>query len=185
MERYSLEWSPLRAIEPSLEEVQANAAGLAAWYNDPVNRALMSSEGGFTAGDVVQRYRNLWSNGDRPFLFFSGDELVGDGDFRKIEAGQAEYAVMIGPPAQQARGLGAKFSAMMLAFAFGPLGLRRIFVSVLPEHLASIRMFEKLGFRADASPEARRHAGAPSELCLSADRAPAFISRHLAVLTRF
>ena len=46
-------------------------------------------------------------------------------------------------------------------------------LSVLPESLASIRMFERLGFRIDASPEARRYADAPSDLCMSGDDAPA------------
>jgi RimJ/RimL family protein N-acetyltransferase len=181
MDRYCLEWSSLRALEPSLEEVQASAGRLSAWYNEPTNRALMTSETELSAEEVVQRYRDLWSSGDRPFLFFSGDELVGDCDLRNIEAGQAEYAVMIGPREQQGKGLGTKFSAMVLAFAFGPLGLRRVFVSVVPENPASLRMFEKLGFRADESPEARRHADASSDLCLSINHAPAIASVRMKV----
>jgi len=179
--RYSLEWSSLRAIEPALEEVQASAARLAGWYNAPVNRAAMTSDVEITVEEVVKHYRDLWSSGGRPFLFFSGDELVGDCDLRNIEAGQAEYAVMIGPHEQQGKGLGTKFSAMVLAFAFGPLGLRRVFVSVVPENPASLRMFEKLGFRADESPEARRHADAPSDLCLSIDHAPAIANVRMKV----
>jgi RimJ/RimL family protein N-acetyltransferase len=123
----------------------------------------MTSDAEITVEEVVQRYRDLWSSGGRPFLFFSGDELVGDGDLRKIEGGLAEYAVLIGPPEQQGKGLGSRFTALMLAFAFGPLGLRRVFVSVLPENPAPIRMFGKLGFRVDESPEARRYADSPSD----------------------
>ncbi|SRR5712692_2626795 len=179
--RYSLEWSSLRAIEPALEEVQASAARLAGWYNAPVNRAAMTSDVEITVEEVVKHYRDLWSSGGRPFLFFSGDELVGDGDLRKIEAGQAEYAVLIGPPEQQGNGLGSRFSAMMLAFAFGPLGLRRVFVSLLPENPAPIRMFGKLGFRVDNSPEARQYAESPTDLVMSVDAAPAIANLRIRV----
>jgi len=170
MARYCVEWSSLRAVEPSAEEVRAHAALLSSWYNQ--HRALLTNSSELSAAEVVERYADLQSRGDRPFLFFSGGELVGDGDLRHIQEGRAEYAVLIGPREQQGKGLGTQFTRMMLALAFGPLGLRRVFASVLPENLASLRMFERAGFRADPSAEARRYADAATDLCLSADVAP-------------
>jgi hypothetical protein len=70
---------------------------------------------------------------------------------------------------------------MMLAFAFGTLGLRRVFVSVLPENPAPIRMFGKLGFRVDNGPEGRRYADAPSELVMSVDAAPGIANLRIRV----
>ncbi len=184
--RYVVEWAPspadgLRLIEPTLRELRAVAGTLADYYNEPTNRALMTNEIEHSPGDVVEQYEEMWMEGDRPFLLYQGDALVGDGDLRGIEARRAEYAVLVGPRKTQAKGLGTRFSIMALALAFGPLQLEHVYASVRPENAGSLRMFEKVGYVVDASPEARRYAEADDDVCLSIG-APGFRRAHAAAL---
>ena len=170
-ERYALAWPQpdglLQAVEPTPDEVRAAAPLLAGWYNEPVNRALLTNQTLLGAAEVAAHFDDLWAAGDRPLLLLRDSQLIGDCDLRHLEPDRAEYAILVGARELQARGLGSRFTAMVLALAFGPLGLSRVYASVVPENQGSLRMFEKLGFAVDGSPEARRYAEAPEEICLS------------------
>jgi hypothetical protein len=100
---------------------------------------------------------------------------VGDGDLRGFaanEAGpEAEYALLIGDHGTKARGYGTRLSTLVLHLAFGPLGLSRLFASVVPHNKGSLRLFEKLGFVVDESPAGRRYAEKESDVCLRIDAA--------------
>jgi RimJ/RimL family protein N-acetyltransferase len=180
-ERFMVEWSTgglvLCLVEPTTDEVRPHAAALARDYNEPQNRALMTNEHDFTAEDVVEQFAAMQEEGGRPFLLLDHDRLVGDCDLRRIEDTSAEFAIMVGPRATQAKGFGTRFSIMLLALAFDRLGLRTIYASVRPENVGSLRMFDKLGYRVDATPEARRYAEEEDDVCLSID-APTFRARH-------
>jgi RimJ/RimL family protein N-acetyltransferase len=104
-------------------------------------------------------------------LLFRDGALAGDADLRHIEAGHAEFAILVAARAAQGRGLGTAFARMLHVFAFRTLGLERVYVTILPENLASLRMFDKLGYRRDESPEARAHVDHPTDLSLSLARA--------------
>src|ERR1700722_20798204 len=94
--RYALEWpsadGPLELVEPTLDEVRAHAPRLAAFYNDPTNRALLTNEHDFEAADVVDQFEEMWDEGDRPFLLYVDRAMLGDGDLRNVEADRAEFA---------------------------------------------------------------------------------------------
>src|SRR6516225_4576774 len=47
------------------------------------------------------------------------------------------------------------------------LGLARVYVTILPENAASLRLFDKLGYLRDESPEARAHVDHPTDVSLS------------------
>jgi RimJ/RimL family protein N-acetyltransferase len=165
-------WDALSLFEPTPDEVRAHAARLAADYNEPTNRALMTNETDMSPEDVVTMFEEMWAEGGHPFLLLDGAALVGDCDFRELDgAGNAEFAVMIGPRGAQGRGLGTRFGIMAHAVAFGPLGLRRVYAAIRPENAGSLRMFEKLGYARDESDAARRYAEAPDDVCLSIDYA--------------
>jgi RimJ/RimL family protein N-acetyltransferase len=180
-ERFAVEWSTgglsLRLVEPTRGEVQRHAAALARDYNEPQNRALMTNEHDFTAGDVVEQFATMQEEGGRPFLLFDEERLMGDCDLRRIEGTSAEFAIMVGPRATQAKGFGTRFSIMLMALAFDRLGLGTIYASVRPENVGSLRMFDKLGYRIDTTPEARRFAEEEDDVCLSID-AKAFAATH-------
>jgi RimJ/RimL family protein N-acetyltransferase len=157
----------LTVLEPTDGEVRVHAQSLADYYNEPTNRALLTNTQDFSAEDVVDQFAEMRADGGRPFLLMVDGALVGDSDLRRVEGRAAEYAVMVGPRASQAKGLGTRFSLMVLALAFERLGLDEIYASVRPENAGSLRMLEKVGYVVDASPAARRFAEASDDVCLS------------------
>jgi RimJ/RimL family protein N-acetyltransferase len=104
--------------------------------------------------------------------------MVGDADVRNIVDGAAEIAIQIAARGQQGRGLGTRFAVMIHAFAFRTLELARMYISLIPVNVASRRLFEKLGYTLDDSPQARAFIDEESDLTMSLDR-PSFESaRH-------
>ena len=177
---FQIEWGELRAIEPSIDEVQKHAAVLADAYNHPRNAPLLGHTTMLGIDDVVEHYESLHAQSARPFLLFENAELAGDGDIRAIANGTAEFAFLIASPDAQGKGLGTRFATMVHAFAFAKLGIDRMFASVVPVNVASRRVFEKLGYRVDDSDGARAHAD-PGDVTLSIDRAT-FDRRHAAAM---
>ena len=169
---FRIDWqaAELSAIEPTPDEVRAHAAELAVGYNEPRNAQLMGHTAVLEPADVIEHYADMADRGARQFLLFAGSALAGDADLRGIEDGAAEFAFMIGAPAAQGKGLGTRFATMVYAFAFGELRLDTVYASVIPENVASKRVFEKLGCAVDASPAARAYADEPGDLVLSIDR---------------
>ena len=178
-QRWSAEWVDsgvaYRIAEPDLAALQAAAPLLSGWYNEPQNRALLTNEQDLSPEDVLAHYAAMRAGGDRPFLFYQDGALVGDGDLRGFatwQAGpEAEYALLIGEHGAKGRGLGTRLSLLVLHLAFGPLGLARVFASVIPKNTGSLRMFEKLGFHVDASPAGRRYAEHDRDVCLRMEAA--------------
>jgi RimJ/RimL family protein N-acetyltransferase len=177
---WALEWRSedelLMAIEPTDQEIAGAAPDLAAYYNDRHNRQMMGHEDEpFTAAAVATYYRELRAGGGRPFLLQRGRaeerSLVGDADLRNIEDGVAEVAIMIGGRQVQGRGLGTRYATMLHVFAFRVLGLDRLYISVVPANAASRRLFGKLGYEIDDSPEARELIDEETDLTLSVSRA--------------
>jgi RimJ/RimL family protein N-acetyltransferase len=172
---WAVEWrqgdETLTALEPTGEELRRAAPELAAFYNDSHNRAMMAHETeAYAAADVVAYYEELRAEGGRPFLLFLDGVLMGDADFRNVEEDAGEFAIMIGGRATQGRGLGTRFGLMLHTFGYGVLGLRRIYISVIPANAASRRLFEKLGYEVDDSAEAREFIDEESDVTMSLSR---------------
>jgi RimJ/RimL family protein N-acetyltransferase len=177
---WAIEWRSggevLTAIEPTEAEIAGASSDLAAHYNDAHNRRMMAHVAEpFTALAVATYYRELREEGGRPFLLQRAEAgvpaLLGDGDLRNIQDQRAEVAIMIGSRATQGRGLGTRYATMLHAFAFQVLGLGRLYVSVIPANVASRRLFEKLGYQLDDSPQARELIDEATDLTLSVSRA--------------
>jgi RimJ/RimL family protein N-acetyltransferase len=172
--RWSIEWKrateSLRVLEPDPDLVRALAPQLALYYNDPHNRAMMAHTQEMSLEDVIEHYDLLRAEQGRPLMLFAGDRLVGDADLRGIGGGRAELAIMVGERTLQGRGLGTAFGVMAHGLAFRKLALARTYVSILPENLASRRLFERLGYFSDDSPAARAIADEPTDLTMSLER---------------
>ncbi|MBK9033497.1 MAG: GNAT family N-acetyltransferase [Myxococcales bacterium] len=175
----------LVALEPTAGELAAHAEELAAAYNDPANATLLGHVDELTQGDVIEAYADLADEGARQFLLYVDGALAGDGDLRGLEDRAAEFAFLIGRPNAQGKGLGTRFAQMIHAFGFAAepagLGLERIYASVVPDNVASLRVFGKLGYREDHSVEARAWADAPEDIVLAIDRT-VFSTHHAAAL---
>ena len=157
----------LRALEPTPAEVAKAAPRLAAFYNEPHNQVMLAHDEENTVADVVAHYRGLAREGSRAFLLELDGRLVGDGDLRRVERDRAEVAILVGDRSIQGKGLGTRFGVMMHAFAFRGLGLARLYASIIPANAASLRLFEKLGYERDGSPDARRYADEDDDVTLS------------------
>lgn len=160
----------LTAFEPSAEEVAQHAAALAAAYNEPHNRSMMG-HAEMTAQDVREHFAAMREEGARLFLLELDGELMGDADFRNAEKENAEFAIMIGGRNSQGKGLGTKFALMLHAWAFKTLALKKVYVTVIEANAASRRLFEKLGYEVDESPEVRAHIDAQTDIGMSISHA--------------
>lgn len=58
----------------------------------------------------------------------------------------AELQIRIGDAAWRGKGCGREALGMLLAIGFGDLNLRRIFLRVLADNTAAIRLYQSLGF---------------------------------------
>jgi RimJ/RimL family protein N-acetyltransferase len=173
--RYRIVWTTpagvISAIEPSPDEIRANAAELARGYNEPANAALMGHTAAIDEDEVVDSYAELIDDGGRAFLAYCDGALIGDADLRGLRRGGAEFAFMIGAKQTQGKGLGTKIATMVAKFGFDTIGLHTIYASLVPENVASRRVFEKLGYWLDDSPAAREFADEPGDLVMAIDRA--------------
>ncbi len=159
----------LVALEPTEAEVLVAAPMLAMFNNDRHNSAMLTNTQEMTATEIVESYEFLRKNNGRPFLLEQEGVLMGDADFRNVSGGTAEFAILIGSRAQQSRGLGTRYAAMMHVAAFRVLGLERVFSSIVPTNLASRRMVEKLGYQIDQSRFARSFAEEKDDIVMSID----------------
>jgi RimJ/RimL family protein N-acetyltransferase len=174
-QRWSAEWpdadGALRVHEPTDDEIAAAAPALCAFYNDPHNRAMLAHDDELTVDEVVEHFAGLYQDGAHPFLLAQEERLIGDGDLRHVDDRFAEAAIMVGERAVQGRGLGTRFGVMVHALAFRAFGLERVYATIIPANRASLRLFAKLGYVLDDSPQARGYIDADDDVSLSLDRA--------------
>jgi RimJ/RimL family protein N-acetyltransferase len=179
--RYQIAWSPpggsLLAIEPRPDELEHHAAALAAAYNDPHNAPLLGHTEPLGEADVIAHYASLADHGGHGFLVLRDDKLVADGDLRNLSGGAAEFAFLVADVAAQGQGLGTKIATMIHAFAFRQLQLERVYASIVPQNVASRRVFEKLGYAVDSSPSALAYAEDHGDIAMVIDR-PTFARSH-------
>jgi RimJ/RimL family protein N-acetyltransferase len=158
------------AIEPREDEIVRHAPALMAAYNDPHNAPLLGHTELLDEATVIESYLELFEAGGYSFLVFCDGELVADGDLRHVREGAAEMAFLVTAVARQGLGLGTRVATMLHAFGFARLGLGRIYASVIPENVASRRVFEKLGHTIDDSPAGRAYADEPGDLVTVVER---------------
>jgi RimJ/RimL family protein N-acetyltransferase len=183
--RHQIHWSTpvgaLLAVEPRADEIAAHAAALTAAYNDPHNAPLLGHTELLSEADVIAHYAAVADDGGSNFVVLCDGALAGDADLRHVAGGAAEIALMVAAVAAQGRGLGTRIALMVSAFGFVQLGLERIYASIVPDNVASRRVFGKLGYVLDDSPTARGYADEPGDVVLAVDRAW-FARSHAAAL---
>lgn len=158
------------AVEPSPEDVRLRAGDLAAAYNDAHNRAMMANTIDFDEADVVAHYASMAGEGARQFFLHDRETFIGDADFRNLDRGEGEFAILIAAREAQGKGLGTLFARLLHALAFRALGLERVYVTILPQNVASRRLFRKLGYENDATPAARARVDHELDLAMSITR---------------
>lgn len=80
------------------------------------------------------------------FIILAEEEPVGTVFLKNIDRKKnvAEFGIFLGE--QRGKGIGAKATKLMLEHAFHTMELERVVLSVLPDNLAAIRAYERVGF---------------------------------------
>lgn len=91
-----------------------------------------------------------WNDGKNNFVFACryGEETVGLVTLSDLDAamGNAETGIMLAGPCWQGRGLATEAMDLMIGYAFGELGLHRLYARVAVENKPSLDLFRRLGF---------------------------------------
>jgi RimJ/RimL family protein N-acetyltransferase len=125
---------------------------------------------------------------DDDFVFIIEDESsepIGQVALYNVDwsAGTAEFGrLMIGQPEAAGRGLAREATAAACALALDQLGLREVYLEVIPENLRAIRVYEACGFEVTGHTEkvVRMSLRAVRDLgsCFATDRTQRSYSGH-------
>ncbi len=128
------------------------------WRRDPVVAAGVGAPHRFIGVDVDYQWFDAYlarrgSEVRCAVCLADGGQLVGMVSLTRIDYvhRNAEYNAMIGERDVQNRGLGTAATRAMVRHGFFDLNLHRIYVSILRENVASIRMCENAGFREEGT----------------------------------
>jgi RimJ/RimL family protein N-acetyltransferase len=135
---------PLRRRHLPLTMAWRNADTVRVWFKTP---------------DLVSSARHLrwytaYAGKPDDFVFLIEDResgaLAGQISLYRVDRGrgEAEIGRLIAAPEFRGKGLMKRACARLIDYAFGVLGLRRLYLEVLRANEPAIRLYEKLGFRA-------------------------------------
>jgi RimJ/RimL family protein N-acetyltransferase len=166
IDRLKEEGVALRPLDP-----ERDGEALHAIFGDEASCRFMSDPPLASVAETVAKLKD-WSAGCSDTVWAVVEDKVGPalGRLALIPRGRDiwEAACMI-VPAARGRGLAAKGLAPAIDHVFEHRGARRVFADADPENTASIRTFEKLGFRREGVARAnwKTHIGVRDSLILS------------------
>ncbi|NLY30057.1 MAG: GNAT family N-acetyltransferase [Firmicutes bacterium] len=122
------------------------------WTRDPEVGHYMDDDGyPETLADCQEWYQKQRSNRHvRRLVISTRDEVpIGDIELDHIawRSGDAELRIRIGEGDYRGKGYGVESVTTLLRYAFGEMGLSRIYLRVASTNRAAIRCYEKAGFR--------------------------------------
>jgi UDP-4-amino-4,6-dideoxy-N-acetyl-beta-L-altrosamine N-acetyltransferase len=129
-----------------------DAADVVHMRADPEVQAQLFSERPPTAEEHLRWLADVEARGDRhEFMIVertSGRSVgtIGLSHIDRVNR-RAEYGVLIGEPDARGKGLAAEASRLLLAYAFGTLGLRRVYLHVLVRNEDALRLYRRVGFQ--------------------------------------
>jgi RimJ/RimL family protein N-acetyltransferase len=128
-----------------------DAAASYRWFANPAVTAFLPLAGkGHLPRESIDAYLARVATSDRPDLAVTIERLdqgpIGCGGFRNFDAGAAELSIVLGEPSSWGQGLGTEAMQLLVAFAFGPLGLNRAWLTVRADNARAVRLFRRMGF---------------------------------------
>jgi diamine N-acetyltransferase len=129
-----------------------DAADVVRMRADPEVQAQLFSERPPTVEEQLRWLADVEARGDRhEFMIVertSGRSVgtIGLSHIDRVNR-RAEYGVLIGEPDARGKGLAAEASRLLLAYAFGTLGLRRVYLHVLVRNEDALRLYRRVGFQ--------------------------------------
>ena len=124
------------------DAVAADAAQLAAWWNDG---ALMA-HAGFPNGLGTTVEKVIAGLGNGRLVLEENERLIGEACYRKVGEGIAEIGIKICETDCQNRGLGRIILSMLISWLFAQ-GFEKIVLDTNLTNLRAQHVYESLGFR--------------------------------------
>ena len=116
------------------------------WLNDPdVNKYLEARNQLWDTERWQRWYREQKVKGRIIFWILSEEEIVGTLALGPLEDKNAAIGLMVGKE-HWGKGIGTKAIEEAAEYAFGKLGLHKVWAGVLSENTHSVRSFERAGF---------------------------------------
>jgi diamine N-acetyltransferase len=147
----------LRALEPS--DVDRTRR----WHNDPELYATLVNPFRYVSHAAEEewiRHKAAYSQTEIQLAIClkEGERHIGDVHLTEIDwvSRHAWVGIFIGEAQHQSQGYGQQALRLILRHAFGDLGLRRLYLTVLDDNARAIRVYEKCGFRIEG--RLRQHA---------------------------
>jgi RimJ/RimL family protein N-acetyltransferase len=147
----------LRALEPSdLERTRK-------WHNDPALYETLVRPFRYVSEAAEEEWlrpKTAYSQTEIQLAIClrAGDRHIGNVHLTDVDwiARQACVGIFIGEEQDRAHGYGRQALRLLLRHAFGDLGLRRVYLTVLEDNHRALRVYEQCGFAIEG--RLRRHA---------------------------
>lgn len=137
----------LREVEPG------DLPQLNIWRNDKEIIDTLGSNFLHIAGPIDQQWyegylKNRTETVRLAIIHKASGDYIGNVNFTNMHPinRAAEFSIMIGDKRYWSKGIGTQVTRAMLAHGFEDLNLNRIYLKVLKNHRAAIRVYEKAGF---------------------------------------
>jgi RimJ/RimL family protein N-acetyltransferase len=133
------------------------------WHNDPALYATLVGAFRFVSPEAEQQWLAQQTGFSRERVSLAiclrpGGTHIGNLYIYDIDpiARRAQLGIFIGDRRHRGRGYGRAAMDLAIRHAFGDLGLQRLWFTVLADHAAAIRLYERCGFAVEGT--LRRHA---------------------------
>jgi len=137
------------------------------WLNDPeVSRFLSIRESSQDIDSVLRYVRDYLESDTKVMLGIflnEGDRHIGNVTFSTIddERGIGTLGISIGDKSLWNRGYAVEALELTKRLAFGHMGLHCLQAGANPENEASVRLFQRTGFRIEQADSGERETGGP------------------------
>ena len=143
----------LVSIRPITE---ADTDKIVKWRNAPSVMEHFIYRTPLTAEAHLNWFRNRVQTGDVAQFIIIDDEAgqeVGSVYLRDIDMQnkKCEYGIFIGEESCRGKGIGSAAAKLALDYAFGELGLNRVFLRVFADNPRAIKSYENAGFRIEGT----------------------------------
>lgn len=139
-----------------------DADRIISWRNDVAVAAQLFSDEPPTRESHLAWFENLGRRCDRlEFIVLLEKREVGTVGLSGIDLGrrEAELGILIGEPSARGQGVAFEACRLLLTFGFETLGLRGIRLQLFSENEKARKLYERLGFTADATRQHRFKGG--------------------------
>lgn len=129
---------------------EADTEKIVKWRNAPSVMEHFIYRTPLTAEGHLNWFHNRVQTGEvAQFMICDGENEVGSVYLRDIDMQnkKCEYGIFIGEDACRGKGVGTAAARLALDYAFGTLGLNRVYLRVFADNIRAMKSYEKAGFR--------------------------------------